>query len=241
MERDNPAERLLNILEAGRRVAPGETARAAWQAVFGMKEPNDALLVSRVGKAMSLPTEAASLMDREFPSHKQATNHWRTQATAFFSTFNLKGSWDLSSHFDHHSFLHLRSAADLLAHRVGRGADSAELAEWREEISSLAGEVLNSDIEDNVRVTVHRHLVEIIKALDEYQLTGGDAIRFAVDATIGHAVANPEYTSEISKSSVGAKFWTVVKRVSIGLSIADHAPEAIKWVEKAFEALKHVQ
>jgi hypothetical protein len=46
---DNPAQRLLDILSAGQKIATHNSCRKAWQAILKIEDGNEGLLITRMG------------------------------------------------------------------------------------------------------------------------------------------------------------------------------------------------
>jgi hypothetical protein len=88
MEYDNPAARLLALLQKCKQQSPGTSCKLAWEAVLEVRG-NEPLLMSRLGKAMELPQTAIDALKESFPNRQENWKHWRAQVSAGF----LNQSW----------------------------------------------------------------------------------------------------------------------------------------------------
>ena len=92
MHTDNPAGRLLNILEKAEKIKSHVVSRTAWAEIFEI-ENDDALLVSRLGKVMALPHEIITDINLHFPEQRGSYTHWSKQVNLAFTHHNLNTEW----------------------------------------------------------------------------------------------------------------------------------------------------
>lgn len=67
---DNPAGRLLSIVESGRNVHQGMVASDAWRQILEIGLDDSALLMERIGRVMSLPGQVVSQLEANHPRRR---------------------------------------------------------------------------------------------------------------------------------------------------------------------------
>lgn len=213
---NNPAARLVAILEAGKKIDSNTHCRVAWHQLLGSTN-HDALLMSRLGEVMGLPKLAVEALREHFPHQRSSWEHWEAQVNLAFFTQTLNGNWNsFIGNIDDHSINYLRFSADLLQRAIG-GRDLApkELSEFRTEFDAILKAVLQSETElpAALKTYLARSLRQIIQAIDEYTLTGAEPILAAIESTTGHAAYSSEYLTFLRTSDLG-------KRLSSALGVA---------------------
>lgn len=207
---DNPASRLLNILVAGKKTPVDKACRAVWQQLLGAE--NEALLMSRLGKAMELPHQIITSLQEYYPGRTPTWQHWSGQVNRAFMQQNLNGQWTtFISLIDDHSITYLGMSADLLANRDQIGAIAPDQAEeLRRDLSAIVNEVLASDLERSLKLYVCRYLRMLITSIEEYKITGALPILDAVDAAVGHTAVDAKYKDFLTSSAIGERIVTLL-------------------------------
>ena len=114
MNYDNPAARLLSIIEQGKKIDVNNNCRAAWQALLSVKN-NNPLLMSRLGRVMELPELTIGALKEMFPQQGDTWSYWEGQVNNAFMSQDLNSTWNsFIGKIDHHSITYLRMASDLL-------------------------------------------------------------------------------------------------------------------------------
>jgi len=101
MNTDNPAGRLLHILQECKKIPQHSTGREAWRKILNVNVNNDALLVSRLGKVMELPHQVINDIQNNFPNQKNSHKHWSAKVNTAFTQHDLNGQW---SKFIQHAY-----------------------------------------------------------------------------------------------------------------------------------------
>lgn len=231
MNYDNPAARLLSILEKAKEIPPTTNCRTAWQKLLGPIKSN-AMLISRLGKIMALPEQIIQAMQDEFPSQGDTWSHWESQVNRGFSVQNLDGSWDsFLNNIDGHSITYLRLASDLLNSKSNTKviADDQIIA-VRESIQIIYDEVLNSELlPGEVKKYVIRCLRKILVGIDEYHLTGAIPLLDAIETMVGHSAIDKDYHRFLTDSDLGKRILETlgsmanVVTVAVGIPQLSHA------------------
>jgi hypothetical protein len=227
MQYDNPAARLLSVLTDGRNIGPAEPCRKAWAGLLNTQKDDQPLLISRIGKLMSLPQEIIDRTKELYPNQRPTWNHWSSQVNAGFSAQNLNGQWQtFIQHFDDHTLTYLSMSAELLqAKSTIAHVDLDKLIDLRNDINDLLNDVLGSQIAPEFKKYVVHHLRKILISIDEYSITGAIPILDAVESTIGHAYLDKEYRTFLKNTELGAKIMETLAATANIVTVAVGIPQ----------------
>ncbi len=237
---DNPAARLLAVLEAGQQKNQAMNCREAWQQILGVEKGKDALLMSRIGKVMELPEQAIQILSRDFPNQTNTFNHWNAKVNQAFSQQNLNAEWkSFQGHIDAHTLTYLRLTADLIQTKAPTKLLAREtMDELRSQVDRLLVEVLDGDFETEIKEYVTRYLRRLIIALDEYRISGAMPVIEAVEGAFGHAFFDEGYRRTISGTPLGQEVVNVLSAVASAVTIALGAPQLPQAIQLMLEKFK---
>ncbi|WP_141699100.1 hypothetical protein [Candidatus Thiosymbion oneisti] len=212
MKSDNPAGRLLNILENGKQHPSGMGCRGAWNKLLRINNSNPALLMSRLGKVMELPNQIIEKIQEHYPNQGSSHEHWSQKLDAAFAQQNLNGSWDsFIGHIDEHTINYLKMSMDLLDVKEGsKVIEDAELADIGNKVNDLLQETIDSEIDAEFKKHIVQYLSKTITGIDEYHISGAGPIVEGIECTLGHAFLDDKYRSSISETSLGKKIIDVL-------------------------------
>src|SRR5437870_12777835 len=108
-----------------------------------------------------------------------------------------------------------------------------ELVKLREAVTTLYDEVLKSDLPPTAFRYALDHLFLIIEALDNYVITGAIAVEVALNALIGTVATQPEVAKDFSESDMGDKFWKMMSKIAVTLSLGKFGYELAHAAVKA--------
>jgi hypothetical protein len=233
LQDDNPARRLFTILSEARGKHDNSKTRDVWAEVLGAPKEDGAELLRKIAALMTLYADTrraienakgvdASLLLERFPNVEGA-----------FYAFQLDSNWgNFKGRLDDTTMYSLR----VCAHEMARFAPDPEvdrdaMKSLREEISSLRGTVRGSNLSQEMKDFVLRHLDEVIAALDDYRLTGLGGLMAAVERAAGALHLRRNALHELRSSPEGAAFVAVLKRAHSLVSDAmSKAKAAGKWL-----------
>lgn len=225
MQYDNPAARLVAILADGKKIRRTEPCRQAWE---GLLNTNDqALLISRLGKLMSLPQEIIDQTKDLYPSQRPTWIHWSSQVNAGFSSQNLNGTWEtFIQHIDNHTIDYLAMSADLLqAKSTINQLDLDTLLDLRKSIDALLHDVILSETPQELKKYIIHHLRKILTSIEEYKITGSMPILDAVESTIGHAYLDQGYLKFLKDTELGARILETLAITANVVTVAIGIPQ----------------
>ena len=217
MNTDNPAGRLLHILQECQKIQSTVTGRDAWRKILNVNASNDALLVSRLGKVMELPHQVINDIQNNFPNQKNSHKHWSEKVNTAFTQHDLNGQWGIfKQHIDEHTINYLTMSVDLLDTKENITILSNEkIVKMREQIDDILKEIIKMDIDINFKKYLTRYLRQILTSIDEYNISGIVPIMESIEATLGHAFLDEEYRTNLTNTDSGKK---IIKALS---SVAD--------------------
>jgi hypothetical protein len=226
MNYDNPAARLLTILEKGRKCTPTTNCRAVWDELL-QAQGNSAVLMARLGKLMELPQLAILALKEEFPEQGDTWSHWESQVSAGFMVQNMHANWDsFISHIDDHTLRYLAMASSLLQAKANtKQIAEADLVSVRETLDAILVEVMSTELPGEVKRYLVRNLRNIVTSIDEYRLTGALPLLDAVETTLGHAAVDMQYRSFLSDTELGKRLLETLGSMANVVTVAVGLPQ----------------
>ncbi len=108
MRYDNPAERLLVLLERGKQFNPTTRCRDCWEELLDAAG-NTSLLMARLGTFMELPHKIVSEVRAAYTEEPDSLTLWVEQVSAAFMVQNLHADWKtFINNIDVHTLTYLR-------------------------------------------------------------------------------------------------------------------------------------
>lgn len=204
---DNPAQRLLDILEEGQRRSANANCRVVWTEVLEAKGQNEQILITRLAKVMELPARISQVLEDHFPNTRWKSTHWKSQIENAFISQELNGIWNkFKSNIDSMTLSELGLLSEMFETRGAHGGIAAEEIEsLLARIIELRGEIRSAELPLTMKTMLLRQLFQIQEALESYSISGIEPVMDAVQSTLGLAVIDPEYKQEI-KAGSGSQF-----------------------------------
>lgn len=238
--RENPAQRLHDLLE-DLRAQPGNISiRAAWANVFRVDTDNHELFFRAVAEFTALPDATfRQLLHLEVP-HDLYVTPWLLPVNAVVDGFNSMGNGVESVHrqYDGAVLLGLRHASNVLA--VGRGAEQDDvdsLLQAIHDMESAAREADDVDVE--VRAFILRHLREMEVALMLFKVGGVDAFERTLTSTVGELVMRNVEGKPVPdpKTPLGKRFATLLTHAGLFVAFGNGAIELGGTIVEGAKAL----
>lgn len=219
---ENPAARLLAILTAGKEVPPSNNCRKTWSSLLGVEEGNETLLLSRLGKTMSLIGQAETEITRIKDVDPDRYLGWVEPAVTAFTKQNLNATWEsFSNHINTHTLNYLSNTADILtAYYPRKSWNTDELERIGEGIDDVIEEVHASQLDLKAKEFMVAKLREIQIAIDEYKISGSGPLVEKIESTFGHAVLNPEFRDVAGSNPAARSFWMIIAKITMLSTLA---------------------
>ncbi|EOI6422917.1 hypothetical protein ACMU90_003476, partial [Vibrio cholerae] len=238
---DNPAARLLNILEQGAEHESSSNCRSVWKAIFELEGEADHVLMTRIAKAMELPGQIITILNKDFPNQRETYKYWSQKVNNAFFQQNLNSNWhSFYAHIDSHTLLYLRLNADLIQTKTPTSLLSLEdLKGVRERVSELFTELLELELDHEVKAFLVRNLQAMLHAIDEYRISGAVPVMDIIERTFGHAFFDEKFKTTLSESDFGKKIVKTLSIVADTMTVALGMPQLPLAFTLYLEALKN--
>jgi len=224
---DNPAARLLKILEAGKKVTASANCRLTWHELLDVAHEEPALLMYRLGKVMELTDLIIREIRDNYPNQANSHTYWSSKVNTAFMQQNLNGQWkDFIAHIDEHTISFLNMSTDLLDNKSSTQLmNENDIKDIRTKIDALLLEAIDLDLDPEFKRYIVRYLKKIITAIDEYQISGAIPISEAIEGAFGHAFVDENYRSNMSETDFGSKVVSTLGAVASIVTIAVGLPQ----------------
>lgn len=233
---DNPAGRLLRFLEALRPFGNNIQTAGAVRAVLGFTEdaPMSELL-PYLAKILKWPDEAAELIGRLEVDDRELYLTWHANVTESLRYIvSLDGRLDqVLPRFNDADLAHLRFASSLLHSRAPEPTfDADKIAGLIELIEKIIEEVATDrDLPPSFRQSLLAQLLDIVSALQHYNVGGFCGVEAAMDRFTGYyARYQEQHTPE--RNSWVKRMWSgfVLALNQIG-QVADSSSSVVRAIE----------
>lgn len=226
MDFDNPAYRLLTILEEGKKIDINLNCAIVWARLLNVSTDSPDLF-ARMGKVMELPSLAVSAICSAYPDEPNTWAHWVGQVQQGFRSQSLNQPWSTFINvIDNHSINYLKIHSKLLQLKSNfKPVDQDVLENSRQGLSEVLELLLAAnDIEDEVRISLSRNIRKLINSIEEYKLTGSIGIFDSLEILIGHSYFDQKYANAIKKSSIAEKITNLLSVLANAMTIAQGLP-----------------
>lgn len=226
---DNPAQRLLNLLEQGNGYQRTDNCRRIWQKILQVEGLEEHYLLTRLSHAMELPGRIIQVRENNFSTLRGKSNHWKACIDKAFISQTLNDGWHtFKDHIDDRTMSELGMLSDLFETRGAHaGIETEDIGSLLERITELRNEIRVSRLSHAMKTLLLKQLSQIQEALESYSISGVEPVMDAVQSTLGLAVLHPEYRKEISKgtgSQFGEKISALLTDTASVVTIAGAMP-----------------
>lgn len=124
---DNPAQRLLDLLEQGKNYKREDNCRVVWQQILQVVGMEEQHLLTRLAFAMALPGRIIQVREDNFSSLRGKSSHWKSHVDKAFVTQSLNGTWStFQDDIDDRTLTELGMLSDLFETRGAHAGIEAE-------------------------------------------------------------------------------------------------------------------
>lgn len=226
---DNPAQRLLDLLEQGKKYKTIDNCRKVWRQILQVEGMEEQHLLTRLAHTMALPGRIIQVREDNFSTLRGNSNHWKSQIDKAFVSQSLNSEWSTFwNHIDDRTLTELGMLSDLFETRGAHaGIAAEEINDLLERITQLRNEIRESGLSSALKTLLLKQLSQIQEALESYSISGVEPVMDAVQSTLGLAVLHAEYRNEISKgtgSQFGEKISALLTDTASVVTIAGAMP-----------------
>lgn len=234
---DNPARRLLTILTKAKLIPTNENTFSAWREIFNLSHDTATQdILMKIGKLYKLVEEVNEFIKVTAPNNLEDNNYWTTQVLHFLAQSSLSRSWaDSICYIDDHTIKYLKMTAQIIDFNLDKNQnnhlknlDPNKIKDINESIKKLYEEVLNSDLNEQLKISVLKYLSRLIQTLEEYWITGSEAVLEAIELTIGHMAVDSKYREFMTKEPLGSSIMQKIGDVIIIMTAAKGFLEIIE-------------
>tara|TARA_R110002110_G_scaffold213154_1_gene426249 strand:+ start:1973 stop:2755 length:783 start_codon:yes stop_codon:yes gene_type:complete len=222
MKLDNPAARLLAILEAGRNLSDTKNCREAWSELLGVKKGDQAVLMGRIGRVMVLSTDIIERLENIGNVKIERYMHWVQPLEKAFTNNNLDGQWKaFKGHVNTHVINYLSITSDFLSLRCPEPTVSeTNLNSILTTSRDLIDDIREADLPDSAKEFMIRQLYQVCLAVEEYIIRGSGPLSTAVESAFGYGVLHKESVELAKTDPVAKKFWQSMANIALIVSIS---------------------
>lgn len=239
MHGDNPAGRLLAVLEKVKVEKRDISARAVWMKVLRVPENDLPQLLTKMGTLMGLPFQAVEELKENYPRQFESGAHFHfySSVTHAFSQLDFNAQIaQFQSQVDGNAMSYLSAMVDLLeAKKSTNPLTGEEVADLQSKVWELMDFIRSADISTELKQYLLEKLTRAIEAIDRYFITGSGPIVDAIESTLGHAAFNEEYLSNL-KSPAWRAFTnglaTIANIATIASGVSGLAEGTIMFIEE---------
>ncbi len=236
MELNNPAARLLSILELGGSKDPSDNCRKVWEELLGVESGNKALLMGRMGKLMSLSTEIIECLNKIDGIKIERYLQWAGPLDKAFSNNDLNGVWGtFIQQINIHVLSYLTITSDYLSLKMPEPIIAgSDLDNILNNAKKLIDEVKDADLPEKTKEYMVKQLHKVCLSVEEYQITGAENVSDIVESTFGHGIFDSELRKDSTNNSITEKFWRYMMRTAMIVTLSVNAAQLPPIVQKMF-------
>jgi hypothetical protein len=205
---DNPAGRLLNLIEKLKNHRMNDLAIQAWAAVLGIPANDTFAILVRLGRIIALPKIIKDAISTIPDIDLNLFLSWMPALEGAFQAHSLSAPL---AHFlnpiSQEAIVRLQFCADRLSQsRPEKLLDPKDLQDLRHHFFSIRSELVGSNLPADLRAFIETHLNEIIDALQDYEFLGVAPLERALAYTAASTGRDSARAAQIDKNPVGHKF-----------------------------------
>lgn len=234
---DNPAGRLYNVMsEINELVRNGEvndvkvpsnaSSQTKLSVIFGIPDDDMSLLFSRMSDLTSMPSQIRNSI-ASTPAVPEGFAEFLPGIEAYLNSLvNTFGQTGLPLSNDEQLVALKLCSALLSQHSPEPVIDSDVLDSIKVELLELIEMLRTVDIDNELRIFILSHLLDLIDALERYKILGVKPVEDALNSFVG-ASRLQSFDSEDSVSpedqearkNFESKFWTVMDRLASSIGV----------------------
>lgn len=232
---DNPAGRLVAILEHARKQSGNKKSRDVWGEVFGVEPKDTANLLYMYAQLIQLIRTAKDAVEQVDDVDHSIYLKPFSKLERVFAKANLEGGWQgTRNEIDDATVVALQFCADMLSRERGEGEiDEELLTELSEGVSELLEMVMASDLPDSLRIVLVENLEAVRRAILEYRLRGAEGLRRALETAIGSLIRHSEEMKKYKEKPSVKRYIEILGRlnevVAVGLKTRELLAPVVKY------------
>ncbi|PYA59595.1 hypothetical protein DMW53_13325 [Serratia marcescens] len=217
---DNPAQTLHNFLSEIKESSRtnNTSLKRAIALQFNLDEKNVHLIWETVSKLMTLPQKVENIITDYFLDLNIQAPTWMKNVTEIFEKTSLNASvGEFISPLQSQTLIELGLISNIFKMKGQIGEiPSSDLDDLRDDFYEIKESIINSDFSPKLKSEIMHYINTIIRALDDYKITGIEPVISSVEATMGHTVISEEFQRVVTDTNIGQKIKsTLLKSLSV--------------------------
>lgn len=213
---DNSALTLRNFFIKLKAQNSSYTMKRALLLAFELEatKDNEVILWDKLSKLMSLPNKIEGTLQDYFSEDEITAPNWRPSVDQFFSNLSLVEQVVHSiSRISDQALNDLGMISVLFKTKgqVGQLKDE-QIVEIKKQLLELKDSIINSNFSIELRKEILHYINTMIRAFEDYELTGIEPIISATEATMGHACMSEEFNKIVTTTEEGSKLKSILKK-----------------------------
>ncbi len=241
---NNPAERLLQIVNNGKNHNGGRPVIDIWSEILSTSASDYSLLIRRIGYVMDLPSQIKLKIESLGEYDPNIYLKWLPNVENAFKSVHFQMQWSqFISNFDGTVMYGLEVSSDLLSRKSPEPtADNKTLNSILTDLEDLISKSIQVDAPPILKDIILENLIKIKHSIEEYSIRGIIPIQREFNSFLATTVMqNNMDWKPPSEDPFWEKFWKTMARVGIIVSIAASTISIGKDTVKAIEYINKAQ
>lgn len=217
---NNPAQRLLTILDAARKYPDGK-AEDAWSVLLSVEQGDKPQLLRRLGLLLDLPYQIKEQIMNINDIQHDVYLKWMPAVQTSFSSINLGRNFnEFRNPLSDHTIYGLEVCSELLSrHSAEKILNPADLQKLGSEVTGLLDLLHDADLAPDLKLFIVTRLDEIHQAILDYEFAGPKPLRRVVESVVGSVLFEKEKYGRFARTEHHKAFWTIIGRAALIVTI----------------------
>lgn len=230
----NIVENLLVVIDKLKK-ANKDNAMKAFSEVFSIPEDNKCEIYNKYASLFNMSSDAKRLIYSL--DLKKSEKYIKTidDTVEGFSKIDLQKSYlamsDFNNHFDKNLITSLDFCAEMISNNIEENEiDDEKLKEISKEVEDLINEILNLQINRDIKNLCIYNLKNIKDAILNYKLFGSDSINVNIQTCLGSMMLNSKKVKNSSEKNIFEKIFKVIINIDALLNLGNNGINLITSV-----------
>lgn len=222
MSLNNPAGRLINIINKGKKIDSNAKCKNAWAILFGLEQGDIPNILRKYSLLVPIPSQIRLLIEGRSDIDSSLYLEKISKIEAAFSNVNFSNNWNsFMNHFDETTLYTLRLCDDYLD-RVGNtnSVDGKELDEIIEATEVLISKIKKSDLDQNAQDYFLDNLNNIYSVITNYEFLGIKPIEKEIHSSIGGLIVRQNELNKPSNKIFMSEFWRLLRNLALIIDLS---------------------
>lgn len=218
---NNPAGRLLAIINAGKTQPKKKIAAEIWGTLLEVAPEDRTLLLERVGSVLSLPSKIRTEISQIKDVNGSVYLKWLPTVERSFRSINFDAPWQqFIDIIDEAAIYGMEVCSELLSRMTPEKViDIGSMDTLKVQIDELLSSLNEHDLDLDIKKFIYDHLTKIKFAIEEYRINGTVPLEGAFHSVLGALVITPEIYTKTKDTDIGKGFWGVMGKLALLVTI----------------------